>query len=273
MNKGVLETLVPETKAQFIEAFPQSADLIQNTEIYVILNSNREKKRLEVFERCAARVKEDGPNEGEAVIGANGRAVIIYATVIKSQARFKKVLWHELGHIYSQALSRELFEEAEKDMLLDNDTLIRNGMCIWSEFIAEVISYIVEDTMPRASAWQSVAIMENLMDEAVNSGNLSPYPLAFFNAMLYEDPTVVAWREQNDYVVPGLNNCDDDILPLLKNISDVLGEQLQKEDFVSITRETLESIGNCVNELWDFCEMAVFSRTMQKWKKGLSDLL
>lgn len=272
MNKGVLETLIPETKAQFLRAFPQSADLIDNTEIFIILNSNREKKRLEVFERCGARVKEDGPNEGEAVIGANGRAVIIYASVIKSQARFKRVLWHELGHIYSQALNSELFAEAEKDMLADNDTLIRNGMCIWTEFIAEVIAYIVEDAIPRASAWQSVAIMENLMDEAVNSGNLAPYPLAFFNAMLYEDPTVVAWREQNEYVVPGLNNCDDDILPLLKNLSDVLGEQLQKEEFVCVSRDMLEKIGECVNELWDFCEMSVFSNTIKRWKSDMSDL-
>lgn len=112
----------------------------------------------------------------------------------------------------------------------------------------------------------------DLMDEAVNSGNLAPYPLAFFNAMLYEDPTVVAWREQNEYVVPGLNNCDDDILPLLKNLSDVLGEQLQKEEFVCISRDMLEKLGECVNELWDFCEMSVFSSAIRRWKSDMSDL-
>lgn len=271
MNKGVLETLIPETIAQFINAFPQSAELINSVEIAIILNANREKKRLEVFERCKARIKEDGPNEGEAVIGENGRAVIIYATVIKSKRRFKRVLWHELGHIYSQALSKELFDEAEKDMLQDNDTLIRNGMCIWSEFIAEIIAYIVEDLPPHVSAWQSVSIMQNLMDEAVNTGNLSPYPLAFFNAMLYEDPTIVAWREYNDYVVPGLNNCDDDILPLLKRLTDLLGNQLQEDEFICISRETLQQIGECVNELWDFCEMSVFSRAMQSWKNSMTE--
>lgn len=271
MNKGILQALVPETKAQFLKAFPQAEDVITNTEVFVILNSNRARKRAEVFAYCGAREKEDGALEGEAVIGSLHRAVIIYATVIKSQRRFKHVLWHELGHIYSQAVNQELFAEAERDMLEDNDTLVRNGMCIWTEFIAEVIAYIVEDLPPASSAWQSTALMQHLMDEAVNTGHLAPYPLAFFMAMLYEDPTVRAWSECNGNTVPGLNHCDDDILPLIKRLTDILGEQLQEEVFVCISRETLEQIGECVNDLWDFCEMSMFSRALQRWKESVTE--
>lgn len=55
MNKGELENLIPEAKAKFVERFHDAASLVENVEVYVILNSNREKKRLEVFEYCDAR--------------------------------------------------------------------------------------------------------------------------------------------------------------------------------------------------------------------------
>lgn len=255
MNKGELEKLIPEAKAKFIEKFPDAASLVEDVEVYVILNSNREKKRLEVFEHCDARVRPDEPAEGETMLGKNHKAIIIYASVIKSKKRFLYVMWHELGHVYSYAKSSEVFDEAEQDLIHDRDTEVKSGMAVWSELIAEVIALKVEDAPISNSFYLKEMQMEQFMDEAVNSGRLSPYPLAFFFAMLFADNTVQAWVDDNDGNVPGVNNCNEAIFDILSPLTDVLGYQMMEKDFAKISRETLCEIGDLVNCLWDFCNM------------------
>lgn len=268
MNKGELENLIPEAKAKFVERFPDAASLVEDLEVYVVLNSNREKKRLEVFEYCDARVRSDEPAEGETVLGKKHKAIIIYASVIKSKKRFLYVMWHELGHVYSYAKSSEVFDEAEQDYVQNSDTEIRSAMSLWSELIAEVIAHKVEDAPISSSMYLKEMQMEQFMDEAVNSGRLHPYPLAFFFAMYFADNTVQAWSEENGGIVPGLNNCDEDIFEILRPLTDVLGYQLMKRDFARISRKTMVEIGELVNCLWDFCLMQETSRRLRLMATG-----
>ena len=248
-----LQSLVPLAKAQFIETYQDSATLIQDTDVHILAKKDRTAKRQQIVDYCKARLTEDMPNEGESVIGKEHNAVILHAHTFKNADRFKHVLWHELGHVYSMSLSKELFDEIEADMLADHDTLIRNGMAVWSEFVAETIAYIVEDADPMPYPYQQIDIMVCLMDEAVNSGNLQPYPLALFMAMAFEDPTILAWSAANDNAVPGVDHCDDDVIPLLKNLTNSLGRQWEKDDYLRIDRQHLEEIGECVNDLWTYC--------------------
>ena len=268
MNKGELENLIPEAKAKFVERFPDAASLVEDLEVYVVLNSNREKKRLEVFEYCDARVRSDEPAEGETVLGKKHKAIIIYASVIKSKKRFLYVMWHELGHVYSYAKSSEVFDEAEQDYVQNSDTEIRSAMSLWSELIAEVIAHKVEDAPISSSMYLKEMQMEQFMDEAVNSGRLHPYPLAFFFAMYFADNTVQAWSEENGGIVPGLNNCDEDIFEILRPLTDVLGYQLMKRDFARISRKTMVEIGELVNCQWDFCLMQETSRRLRLMATG-----
>ena len=271
MNKGELEKLIPEAKAKFVEKFPDAASLVEDVEVYVILNSNREKKRLEVFEYCDARVRPDEPAEGETVLGKKHKAIIIYASVIKSKKRFLYVMWHELGHVYSYVKSSKVFDEAEQDLIYDRDTEIKSGMSLWSELIAEVIALKVEDAPISSSMYLKAMQMERFMDEAVNTGNLQTYPLAFFFAMLFADNTVQAWSGDNGGIVPGVNNCDDDIFEILKPLTNVLGYQLMKKDFAKISRKKMTEIGELVNYLWDFCIMSQSSRWLRQMATGQLD--
>lgn len=254
MNKGELTVLIPETKQQFNDTFPNSEEIIRDTEVVILLNKNREAKRIAVFESCGVPVREDAKIEGEAVIGTTKNAVIIYASVIKSPSRFKRVLWHELGHVYSYVVNRKLYLEAEDDLRNNLDTPIRSGMSVWSEFIAEFIAYMVEDGRPANYLWPVFKKLEAYMDEAVNSGRLNVYPLAFFCAMAFGDPSVVAWSNAHNNAIPGFDNCDDIVIPLVGSLLDALGKQLQKDDFVCITPAKLKDIGKNVDILWDYCE-------------------
>lgn len=268
MNKAELENLVPEAKGKFVERFPDAVSLVEDVEVYVILNSNREKKRLEVFEYCDARVRSDEPAEGETVLGKKHKAIIIYASVIKSKKRFLYVMWHELGHVYSYTKSSEVFDEAEQDLIHDRDTEVKSGMAVWSELIAEVIAHKVEDAPISKSFYLKEMQMEQCMDEAVNSGRLQTYPLAFFFAMYFADNTVQAWSEDNGGIVPGVNNCNEDIFDILRPLTDLLGRQLMKQDFAKISRNTMVEIGEQINCLWDFCLMQESSNMLRLLATG-----
>lgn len=255
MNKSDLTVLVPDAKRFFIKAFPDSEKLINDTEVVILIDKNRAAKRIAVFESCGVQVRPDGRNEGEAVIGKTKSVVIIYSSAIRSPDRFYHVVWHELGHIYSSFVNQKLFRDAENDLTNDLDTPLRSGMSVWSEFIAEVIAYTVEDGEPEKDFWPIFKKLESLMDEAVNSGYLNVYSLAFFCAMAVKDPSVVAWSDCNKNQVPGFNHCDDTVIPLVGDLINTLGRQSLKKNFVRISRAKLEEVGKHIDILWDYCEI------------------
>lgn len=248
-----LQSLVPQAKAQFIETYPDSATLIQDTDVHILSKKDRTAKRQQIFDYCKAQFREDKPNEGEGIIGETHTAVILYAHTFKSPTHFKHVLLHELGHVYSLSLIKELLDESEADTLANRDTLIRNGMCFWSEFVAEAIAYIADDADSIPPAWHEIARLKQLIDEALYSGYLDPYTLAFYMAMSFENPSIIAWSEAHGNQVPLSDHCDDEAIALISTLSHVLGKQWEKDDYIQIDRATLESIGQCVDNLWDYC--------------------
>ena len=253
MTIHTLQSLVPQVKAQFIETYPGSTAIIQSTDVRILSERNRTAERQKIFDFCKARFRDDKPNEGEGVIGAAHAAVILYAHTFKSHTRFKHVLLHELGHIYSLSLIKELFHESEADTLANRDTLIRSGMCFWSEFIAETIAYIADDADTFPPMQREIARMEQLIDEALYSGYLDPYSLAFYMAMSFENPAIIAWSEAHENQIPLSNRCDDEAITLISTLSNVLGQQWEKDDYIRIDRATLETVGQCVEDLWDYC--------------------
>lgn len=255
MDKNRLTALVLEAKKRFIGALPNAAEIINNTDVIILEGADYEAERIAVFESCGAPVRVYEPSEGEAVIGKTKSKIIIYSFNIKRVNRFRYVLWHELGHVYSYEVNRALFEEAEKDVASNNDTLLGSGLSVWSEYIAESIAYIVENRKPDKYPWAAIQKLQGYLDEAVNTGSLKVYPLAFFYAMAISDPTICLWSETHKGQVPGFNNCDDTVIPLVGNLLNVLGRQLQKDDFVRITPAKLKEVGKHVDILWDYCDI------------------
>ena len=209
MKKADAERLIPYIKTTFSAAFPTAKKIVEETPIVLIPNRGRTEARNKVIEACGAAYKVDGENRGEVIFGSKGRAVLLYPTVAESDWDFCHTGWHELGHVFTNLVNKELFIDAENDVRADRDTKRRSGMSVWSEFIAEYIAILIENEEPQPMAWPKQDILANLIQEATGSGSLNPYPLAFYCAMMMGDNTIDAMMQRQHNAAIGLDECDD----------------------------------------------------------------
>lgn len=260
MKKQDAERLIQPVKARLIKEFPQYAARIEGTAVFLISSQNKLEKRNQFASEIGAGLKNEvNKTAGESLIGPEQAAVVMYYQSVQAKD-FRHFLLHEFGHILTYYATKELFYEAEKDGELDRDTPIRNGMAVWSELIAEVIAYRTDDDMPYNSLIEANARIESYMDQAVNSGYFEPYWFAFYCAMFFEDPIIIDYSIKHEYAAIGANHCDDEILPLIQAALSIIVDQLDKEEYWSIDRKTLYKLGNCVDDLWEYC--AQKQRTM-----------
>lgn len=253
MRKKDAEPRIAPAKEQLIIAFPQLADLIEQTPVHLISKRNLTERRNKIADELGADEKTKvADTTAEAIVGERGYAVLLYYEHIRDN-ELEHTIYHEFGHILSIHANPKLHEEVRLDISMDYDTVLRSGSSVWSEFIAEAIAYIVEDGEPNGDIFAINWRLEHLMDEAVNSGYLEPYPLAIYLATMFENPTVDLYLQSHPGAGLGLNNCEDEVVPLLENILMVLSEQLKKDDYYRIERETLEQLGRAVDELWGYC--------------------
>ena len=193
-----------------------------------------------------------------------GRAILIYTTVAESDWDLCHTGWHELGHILTKVINKDLFIEAENDVNAMHDTQIRSGMAVWSEFIAEYIAILIDDEEPQPVAWPKQDILANLIQEATGSGSLNPYPLAFYCAMMMGDNTIDAMMQRQHNAAIGLDECDDMTGELIVGLLKILDEQLCQEEFWNISREMLEKIGAQIDELWSHCYYSTATTVLEK---------
>lgn len=253
INITETEKLVLLIKNKFIDLIPQSDEIINNTPIILISDHNRKEERDQIFLQLHAEWKEDGDISGEAIIGKYGKAVLIYTDAILNDKHFCHTAWHELGHIFTNSINNELFEEAEYDARMENDSLIRNGMAFWSEFIAEDIAIRIADNEPLSPFWQIQDQLTHLINEAVNKNVLNVYLLSFYCAIVMDDNTVDAMVEAYPDADIGFSACDETKIKLISDLLHTLDKQLCNESFWFVSRETLEIIGKHINRLWTCC--------------------
>ncbi len=258
------QRLIPYIKEKFIAEFPMAKEIVEQTPFILISNRGRAEARQKAFDACGARFKEDGDIRGEVIFGPKGRAVLIYTAVADSEIDFCHTGWHELGHVFTKVVNKQLFIDAENDANAMHDTKIRSGMSIWSEFIAEYIALLVEDAAPQLFAWHKQDMLTHLIAEATTTGSLNPYPLAFYCAMMMGDNTIEVMLERTPDAAIGLNDSDDYLAELVVGLLQKLDEQLCKDEFWDITQEALEGIGDQVDELWTHCYYSVMPLALEK---------
>ena len=252
MRKRDAEPRVAPVKEQLIIAFPQFADLIEQTPVHLI-SKRTIARRNQIADELEADAKSNfSDTAAEAFVGKNGYAVILYYEHIHERD-FEHFLFHEFGHVISIHVNKDLFDEAQRDIARDNDTAIRIGASVWCEFIAEAIAYIAEDGDPTGDIFAINWKLERLIGEAVNGGYLEPYPLAFYLAMMFTDPTIEAYLQTHPNAALGLNDCDDEVIPYIEELLLVLNEQTKKDDYYVIERETLMELGARLDDLWGYC--------------------
>lgn len=253
MKKADAERLIPYIKTAFVAAFPTAKEIVEETPIILISNRGRTEARQKAFEQTGARFKEDDKLRGEAIFGPKGRAILLYIAAAEGDWDLCHTGWHELGHVFTKVINKELFIEAENDVNAMRDTQVRSGMSVWSEFIAEYIAILIEDEEPQPIAWPKQDILTNLVHEATDSGSLDPYPLAFYCAMMMGDNTIDEMLQRQPNAAIGLDECDDLTGELIIGLLNILDEQLCQEELWNISREMLEKIGAEVDALWSHC--------------------
>lgn len=72
-------------------------------------------------------------------------------------------------------------------------------------------------------------------------------------AMFFEDPEIISFLEMHPNAAIGANNCDDEIMPLIEHLLELVYKAINKDDFWKISWETMEEFGKAVNEVWDYC--------------------
>ncbi len=264
MKKVDAEKLIPYIKTTFIAAFPTAKEIVEETPFVLIPNRGRTEARQRAMDACGATYKVDGDNRGEVIFGPKGRAVLIYTTVAETDWDFCHTGWHELGHVFTNLVNKELFIDAENDVRAERDTKRRTGMSVWSEFIAEYIAILIENEEPQPVAWPKQDILSGLIKDAVGTGMLNPYPLAFYCAMMMGDNTIDEMLQRQPDASIGLDECDDLLSNMIVTLLRLLDKQLCKEDFWDISLEELEGIGAQVDEIWTHCYYSGAVNALQK---------
>lgn len=264
MKKQSALSLIGPAISKIRSAFSQYDTLIDSTAIYLFPNQNRLFHRNELAEKLGARRKADLDDTScEAILGKDGYAVIIYYQLV-NEINLPHFLYHEFGHVISLLACKELFMEAEAT--IDNGELnpLRSGMSVWSELIAKAIAYRIENAAPSPVTWEATKQIELLLDEAVNDGKFSPYPFAFYCAMFFEDPTILSYFCKYPNAAVGADHCDDEIVPLIQDALSITKKQLEKPDYWVISRDTLNGYGECVDSLWDYCNLRFASKMLKE---------
>ena len=245
--------IIPVAKEELKAVFPQFSTIIDNTSVYLISDINALKKRNIIAAEIGA-LQEDSnvDTASQALIGKDSNAIVMYYNRIPKYL-FKHFLFHEFGHIISTSETREIYDEVQKDMIEDKDTELKCGSALWSEMIAEVFAYRAERNEFTPYCGYADVIIEERMDKAVNTGYLSVYDLAFYMAMFFEDPEIISFLEMHPNAAIGANNCDDEIMPLIEHLLELIYKAINKDDFWKISWETMEEFGKAVNEVWDYC--------------------
>ncbi len=253
MKRIEAEAMIAPVKERLKAAFPKYANLVDETSVLLLKSNDNEEQRRQIAAELKARYKEpESDTAGETVVGELGFAIEMYYQRISKDV-FKHYLLHEFGHVISINACKELYDEAQEDGDYNRDTPLRSGVALWSELIAEVIAYRLEDGEVTPVSWNALTRIEALMDEAVDGDAFAPYPFAFYCAMFFEDPVILNYIEQYPNAAVGTNHCEDGIVPHIEACLTRIDNQLFQEEYWTINRQDLVELGNCVNDLWDYC--------------------
>ena len=257
--------LIDRAKAKTIQCFPEYAGMIGKLDVHLISKTHALEKRNEIAASIGAFELFDTPRDHmETLIGDARDAVAVYYQTLKDEYRFVHYLIHEFGHVISIRASYDVYQEVQKDIAYDVDSKRRAGASIWSEFIAEYLALQVENRPPQEISWGETERLEWYLDHAVGKGNFDYYPYAFYLANYFGNQTICAYLMRNPGAAIGFDKYDDALVEINGRAVNTLAEQILKDDYWKIDFKTLEKLGDCFDEFWDFCELMEFSRRLKQ---------
>ena len=303
---------MPATQKQIREWLPETLEIFFRfmppcpkppPKVYVCGEKMFFIRRSELTERLHAQRMDVDEQHHDAMMelihGDLGDAILIRQPYIASLREspmaytlFQRFLWHELGHYY--AINCECPEEdlhRFNDPANAEDPVKQEGYWFWSEFVAEAISFRVDELHCRIDNWELYhperIIWEpriwgclsdnllNLLEEtfgAFSGTELDSYPLAMYFATLLTDDATKHYVQaaydakwlvydneagENKPMTPGsfdptlISDQSEEYQETLRELKAVLEERMKRERFWEIDGEWLRRLGEFMLRLSD----------------------
>lgn len=262
------ETRVESVKQRFRGYFNQDFDV----DVFLLGKAGTGEKREALFRLCSEPLFSFLPSTlGETLFGPTGTAVMMYPFNIRYPGEFDFALCHEFGHVFFNRENAELVQKIKRNKeVTKKGSMVKYGLSLWSEFIAQSIANLVLDREPAQIAFEKQEELVRYLHEALPGLDTSytpaarnqrellyegvvvyPYSLGLYCANYLTDPTIVCLLQYEDQPVLGLEECAQEVAEVINDILDVLVEKLDEEKFWMVDEPFLEDLGLMLYYLWN----------------------
>lgn len=153
MNVTDTENRIAQAKQMFQDVFPDPKGILKAVEVYVVDG----KHWLDAIRESDAQCKstqssatEIAALQASAFQSGDKEWILLRKSVMRGNAAFHIVLWHELAHIYAahyENRSQSLFHHCKAlccaDAHSEEDLMFFRGYQLWSELIAQSMAFLL----------------------------------------------------------------------------------------------------------------------------------
>lgn len=254
MNTNDTENRIAQAKQMFQGVFPDPKGILDTVDVYVVDG----KRWLGAVRESDARCKSTQSSETDiaslqAAAFQDGEKVwiLLRKSVMRGNAAFHIVLWHELAHIYAahyECQNSSLFQHCktvcDAETHSDEDLIFFRGYQLWGELIAQSMAFLLCEKYNMKPSGDALYEIQGQLTRAMYSAEFDYYALGRFYGQLLFDRRLVKFRRN---YFRNLNLADykefDELVEGLENVQRLLADQLSKERFWEISYDEVLVLG------------------------------
>lgn len=242
MSTNETDNRIAQAKQMFQNVFPDPKGILDAIEVYVVDG----KHWLEAIRESDARCKstqssaiEIAALQASAFQDGDKEWILLRKSVMRGNAAFYIVLWHELAHIYAahyENPSQNLFQHCKAlccaDTHAEEDLLFFRGYQLWSELIAQSMAFLLCDKYNMKPSGDAIYEIQGHLTRAMYSAEFDYYALGRFYGQLLCDRRLDKYRRN---YFRNLNLADykafDELVEGLENVQHLLADQINRDRF------------------------------------------
>lgn len=278
LKMSELNTIIPEAKERFVQQMSAHTGvraLLDETPLRLCSRANCRQKYEDAIRRCGSYSAGFSTMTcGELIYGRGGSEILLYQYRFDHPTVFKRVLWHEWGHLLSNRYIAEINSERIayfERRYASNDPYYHEhlpaeereyqerlafGTQLWGEFISDAICNLVADDEPQSIAWHLQEQMARQLIDAVGKLPIQIDTLAHYCSMVLTDPTIEQRTMTDEGFSIGFEFIPDYTAKKVDELLCTLADQLNEDQICSISKDSVLAFGAVVNEIWaanSFC--------------------
>lgn len=254
MNTNDTENRIAHAKQMFQDVFTDPKGILDTVEVYVVDG----KHWLEAVRESDARCKstqssatEIAALQASAFQDGDKEWILLRKSVMRSNAAFHIVLWHELAHIYVAHY------ECQDDNLLqyckavcnaethsEEDLVFFRGYQLWGELIAQSMAFLLCDKYNMKPSGDALYEIQGQLTRAMYSTEFDYYALGRFYGQLLCDRRLDKYRRN---YFRNLNLADykefDELVEGLENVQRLLADQINRDRFWETSYDEVLVVG------------------------------